>query len=433
MSHDVPWAARPGRELLGRSWPVAIAALSSAAMTLTGTAFVARAGDAEVAGVGVASAVMLAFTCFGASVLQGLELLVAHATGARRRDEVRHLREVGLLLAVVMGALIVVVVEIATPLTTTAAAPAIAAHAAVYLRIRALAAPLMLATIALRACRWGEAEVRTPMQAALIANLVNTVLDATLILGLDAGVAGAALAAVIASAVELLFLLGRRPLRLRWHAEPARALWRYGGTAGVQRQLEIGVFLVMTATVSRMPAAAAAAHQLVLQLACVAFLPVQALAQSASILTGHAIGAGRDDLVGTIAARALAIAAAYTAACALAVAIAPEAIAVALGAGRPQLAREAVALLPIAIVFVVADAANELARGILRGAGDVAYPALVGVIAAWTLTPLTTWTLGLELGYGPFAAWVGMCAELLVGASLLWARIAREHRPRRPR
>ena len=82
--------------------------------------------------------------------------------------------------------------------------------------------------------------------------------QALFILGLDAGVAGAALATVIAQTVELLALAWpvRRRLRaLRASRAAARAVLRQGLPTGVQFVVEVGAFLSLTAIVARMSSA----------------------------------------------------------------------------------------------------------------------------------------------------------------------------------
>jgi MATE family multidrug resistance protein len=80
-------------------------------------------------------------------------------------------------------------------------------------------------------------------------------------------------------------------------------------------------------------------------------------------------------------------------------------------------------LIRLSVVFLVADAASVIARAVLRGAGDVRYPAVVGVLTAWAMTPPTTWLLGLHFGWGAAGGWIGLSAEIILGAALFWRRL----------
>src|SRR5262249_26401100 len=93
----------------------------------------------------------------------------------------------------------------------------------------------------------------------------------------------------------------------------------------------------------------------------------------------------------------------------------------------PALAAVAIRLLRVAAVFLVFDAANMVARSVLRGAGDVRFAAIVGVVTSWALTPPLTWLLGYRLGLGAFGGWIGLCCEIVLGAAVLWWRLERRH------
>jgi len=411
------------------AWPIAVSTLSYSAMTLVSIGFVARVGDAEVAGVGLAGAISFGLLCFAIGVLRGLKTLVAQAIGAGRPDEADRYLGVGVLFALGLGVTAIVIAESLAPLLAALSHDrAVGQHAATYLRVRALAAPLLLTYVALRETRWGEGDTRAPMRASLSGNLVNFVLDVVLILGLGWGVLGAAVATVAGNAVELARLAW--PMRARlavvsWSRRHARALWQQGAATGLQFMLEVGAFLLLTLIIAQMSATDAAAHQLVLQLSHVSFLPAHALAEAASVLVGNAVGAARRDLVRPVAHRALALGAAYAALCTVAFVGFAGPIAVLIGGDRAELHAVTVTLIRISAVFLVADAASVIARGALRGAGDVVYSAVVGVVTSWVLTPPVAWLVGLQLGWGAPGGWLGLTAEIFVGAALLWRRLER--------
>jgi MATE family, multidrug efflux pump len=423
------WAERPGRELLRLSWPIAVSTLSYSAMTLVGSAFVARVGDAELAGVGLAGALSFGLLVFAIGVLRGLKTLVSQAVGAGRGDEADRYLGTGVLFALGLGVLATVLAECIAPFVHLLTKdPAAGRHAATYLRVRALAAPILLSYVALRETRWGEGDSKAPMRASITGNLVNFTLDVVLIVGLGWGVLGAAIATVAGNATELARLawpMRKRLAVVAWSSRHARALWQQGAATGLQFTLEVGAFLLLTAIIAQMSATDAAAHQLVLQLTHVSFLPAHALAEAASVMVGNAVGAARLSLVWPVARRALALGAVYTAICTVVFLVFGGSIAAVLGGGRDGLEATTITLIHISAVFLVADAAQVIARGVLRGAGDVVYPAMVGVLSSWALTPPMAYVLGLELGWGAAGGWLGLTAEIFIGAAILWRRISR--------
>ena len=192
----------------------------------------------------------------------------------------------------------------------------------------------------------------------------------------------------------------------------------------MQLTLEVGSFALLTAFVSRLSETQMAAHQIALQACQFSFLPAFAISEAASVMTGQAVGARRQALVLRVAGCALVAAGLYTGACSLAFACgAPLIVAGFTSSGA--LAAVTVRLLRVAALFQVSDGANIVGRAVLRGAGDVRFAAVVGVVTAWLMTPPLTWLLGWHAGLGALGGWLGLCGESVLGALLLWRRLRR--------
>lgn len=423
------WSDRPGRALLRLAWPITVSMVSFSAMTLASTAFVAHVGADELAGVGLAGVVGFALVCFGIGLLRGAKTLVSQAVGANRHDRIPELLGAAVVIALVLGVAATLAGQLISPLLEMLSASPRAGHfAAQYLGIRSLGAPLVLVYAALREARYGIGDTRAPMRASLAGNAVNIGLDVVLILVLDMGVRGAAFATIAGNATELAVLAW--PMRdqlkkLRWSRVAARDVWAQGVPNGLQFVMEVGSFLILTVLVARMSAVDAAAHQMVLHLVNVSFLPAHALAEAAAVLVGQAVGAGKDVLVPKVARRALAIGASYSTVVLVAYAILGSTIAHAMASGDAQLGDRATLLVYVGLAFLTADAANVIARGVLRGASDVRYAAIVGIATSWLTTPPLTWLLGMHAGLGVVGGWIGLAVEIFAGASLFWLRVYR--------
>jgi len=212
---------------------------------------------------------------------------------------------------------------------------------------------------------------------------------------------------------------------LRFSRRALRDIWSQGLPNGLQFVMEVGSFLLLTVLVARMSALDGAAHQLVLHLINVSFLPAHALAEAAAVLVGQAVGAGRDALVPRVARRALALGASYSTFCLVVYAVLGGIIASAMASGDRALAERSTTLLHVGLLFLVADAANVIARGVLRGASDVRYAAIVGIATSWLTTPPLAWLLGVYAGWGVVGGWIGLAIEIVVGAALFWLRVWR--------
>lgn len=423
------WVERPGRALLRLAWPITISMVSFSTMTLASTAFVAHLGADELAGVGLAGVIGFAFVCFGIGLLRGAKTLVSQAVGADRRDRIPSLLGSAVLLAFGLGVAALVAGQITAPfLASLTRSPRAGVFAAQYLAIRSFGAITVLLYAALRESRYGEGDSKSPMRASIAGNAVNIALDATLILGLHWGVRGAAVATLGGNLAELCVLAIPMRAQLRTMKVTRFALretWAQGMPNGLQFVMEVGAFLILTLLVARMPPIDAAAHQMVLHLINVSFLPAHALAEAAAVLVGQAVGAGRDELVPAVARRTLAIGAGYSTLCCVVFAAFGGVIVHALAAGDDSLGARGTTLLHVGLVFLIADASNVIARGVLRGAGDVRYAAVVGILTSWFTTPPLAYLFGVVMGYGVVGGWIGLAVEITVGAGLFWARVWR--------
>jgi multidrug resistance protein, MATE family len=427
---EIGWIDRPYTALLRLAWPIAVSMLSYAVMTLVGTLFVGRLGPSALGGVGLGGVAAFTLLCFGLGALRAVKVIVSQAVGAGQSGQLRAWVGAGIGFALVLGVLALALGPLlAHALSLLATGGESGRLASEYLLIRNLGSPLVLVSAALREVRYGLSDSRAPMRAAVAANLINIALDAWFIFGLDWGVKGVAWATVIAHAFELVLLVRAQRsagFGLRaFGAKELRRLWGLGWPLGVQFLLEVGAFATLVAILARISEVDLAAHQVALQLVHFSFLPALAIGEAASVLSGQAVGAGRDRLVHGVARRALWLAAGYTGFCALVLAVFAHPLAAAFSddAGVRSLSAR---LLYVAAAFNLFDGAAVVARGVLRGAGDVRYAALVGVLTAWVSTPPLTVLLGITLGLGALGGWLGLCAEIIVGALIMWHRLISE-------
>jgi MATE family multidrug resistance protein len=414
--------------LVRLAWPIAVSTLSYTVMTLVGTAFVGRLGPGALAGVGLGGIASFTLLVFALGLCRGVKILVSQAVGAGREREIGLYVGAGLMWAIGLG-----VIEAALGQLVSLWIPRLAASeeagrcAALYLRIRVLSAPILLVYVVLQEASYGRGNPRAPMIASLLANAVNVALDALFIFGLGWGVAGAAWSTVIAHSVEAatLSLSCTDLLRsMRGCTRRVRDVWRMGLPTALQFMVEVGAFAALSAMISRVSELDMAGHQIALHAIHFSFLPAFAVGEAASVMAGQAVGADRDDLVRQVARRALLVAGGYTALCTLIVALGGRSIAAVFTDDASVIAKAAT-LLAIASVFQIADAANIVARSVLRGTGDVRFAAVVGVVVAWAITPPLCWVLGIRLGWGAAGGWIGLCGEIMVGAGILWWRLSR--------
>ena len=430
-SSSLAWETRPTRALVRLSAPIVVSMLSYSAMTLVDTLFVARLGAAALAGVGLGGTIAFGLACFSIGLLRSVKIVVSQAVGRGEQREVPTIFGAGLLLALGLGAITALLGVVGAPLAHGLAGGGEAGEASsTYLLIRMLGTPLVLTYTALRETRYGLGDARSAMIASLLANVATAGLDALFIFGLDLGVAGAAWATNIACLIEMsiIALAQRRDgLRFAGARRYLRSLISLGVPSGLQYALEMGSFTVLGVMIARMGEAQMAAHQIAMQVLGIAFLPASAVAEGASVLAGQATGARQPKLVLPVAVRALGIACAWALLCGAVLLLGGPTLLLGFSTD-PALRALAMKLLAIGAVMQIFDAANMVARAVLRGKGDVRIPALVGIGTSWVATPPLAWFFGMRLEMGAVGGWIGLSAEILAGALFFWMRLLRRSR-----
>jgi len=177
-----------------------------------------------------------------------------------------------------------------------------------------------------------------------------------------------------------------------------------------------------------------AAHAIALQVASFAFMVPLGIAQAATVRVGRAAGAGDQAAVGRAGWTALA----------LGVGMMVMSSAVLVGLPRPiiglfldpaspgaeAVAQTAVTLLAVAALFQIADGAQVVLAGILRGLQDTRTPMLIAGIGYWGIG------LPLAAALAPRGAapgiWIGLVAGLFAAAGLLLTRWLSWRRNGRP-
>ncbi len=425
------WEDRIGAHMVTLAWPIAVSMLSYATMSFVDTLFVSHMGTAELAGVGLATIACFTIVCFPIGFLRGAKVTISQSIGAGDLPQAHRQASAARVVALGIGFGMAIAGVLLAPLLSHLTETAASAEAATtYARIRLLGCPALFSYVALRESEYGFGRPKGPMRATLVSNAVNIGLDALFVWGLDMGVAGVAFATLAAHVTEICVLAwitrrhraGRQSLRFDALRREFRLLREVGLPTGAQALIEVGAFATVTAMLANAGDAELAAHQIGIQVIHLTLLPPMASADAASVLSGNAAGASRFDLVPRVAVRAMMLGGTYAALASIALLLFSAPIA-SIFTEDPALIRTASMVLVFAGIFQVADVANVVAREVLRGAGDVRYAAIVGITAAWTVTPPLAYFLGVRAGYGAVGAWAGLCVEVFVVAGVFWARL----------
>ena len=184
-----------------------VANLTTPLIGIVSTTAIGRLGDATLlGGVAMASVIFDCLFWLFAFLRMSTVAFTAQTLGKNETQELRALLVRGLIVAgLIGGGLILLRIPLATALLGAIGGSAGATRAAkVYFTIRIWSAPFALANYVVLGWLIGQARARLALGVQMTINLVNMAATALLVLVLDAGIAGAAIAAVVAEATGLL-------------------------------------------------------------------------------------------------------------------------------------------------------------------------------------------------------------------------------------
>ncbi len=170
------------------------------------TIAIGHLGDAAaLGGVAVASVIFDCLFWLFAFLRAGTLAFTAQALGAGDAPEIRGQLVRGLALATLIGGgLVLLQIPLAAALLGSIGGSAAVRRAAqTYIGIRIWSAPLALANYVIMGWLIGQAHARLALAVQIAINLINMAVTTLLVLGMNQGIGGAALAAVVAEASGL--------------------------------------------------------------------------------------------------------------------------------------------------------------------------------------------------------------------------------------
>ncbi len=189
------------RDVLYIAWPIILSNISTPLLGLVDTAVIGNLGDPALIGAIAVGALIFNFLFWGFGFLRmGTTGLVAQARGAGDTTEIKASLYRALLLGIGIGLGLVLLQQ---PLAGLAfslidGSNAVEGAALTYFQIRIWAAPCSLAYLALLGLLLGQQRTDMILGLQLLLNGTNIILDFVFVVGFGWGVAGIAVATVIA-------------------------------------------------------------------------------------------------------------------------------------------------------------------------------------------------------------------------------------------
>ena len=440
---DTPWRDE-ARAMLTLAWPIILTNLSMSAIGATDVLMVGWLGPHELAAASLGFNLSMLFAIFGMGLGMAASPLMASEIGRRRssvRDIRRTFRQALWLTATVSVPMLLILWHSGAILLALGQDAALAATAQDYVRAYMWSIPLFLCTLAIRNFLSALEQPLWSLIIGVAGVLANIGFNYVLIfgkLGLPAlGVVGAGIGSVLTNALMfglMIIVVSRHPRFRRYHLFgrwwrsdwPRYAkLWALGLPIGLSLALEGGVFSAAVMLMGWISTDAVAAHAVALQIASLTFMVPMGLAQAVTVRVG--IGHGRRDAdhIRRAGWTGFVMGTGFMAAMALFLLLFPELL-VGLFIDRANPANAAVAALAVsflmvAALFQVADGAQVIGQGMLRGLQDTLVPMLFALFGYWVIGIGVGAWLAFGLGWGGVGIWTGLATGLsIVAVLMLW-------------
>jgi putative MATE family efflux protein len=418
------------REIARLAIPAFGALVAEPVYVLVDTAVVGHLGTPQLAGLAVASTVLLTLYAVFIFLAYGTTAAVSRLLGAGDEREAAHQAVQSMWLALVVGIVVAVVGAVFSgPLVGLLGAEgAVRTNALAYLRISLLGVPAMLLVLAGTGYLRGLQDTRTPLVVAVGTGLLNLVLEVALIYGLDQGIGASALSTVFAQAVAAAVYVRQvgRAARaqgadMRPHPASLVSLARVGRDLLVRTAALRAALVVATAVATRLGPTDVAAHQIAFEIWSFLALVLDAIAIAGQAMVGRALGAG-EGIEARAAGRRM-IEWGVASGVALGVLVA------ALSPALPHLFSDDAAVIALGgflLLWVAAlqpvNAVAFVLDGVLIGAGDMRFLAWAMVLAAAVFVPAALAVLALGLGIGWL--WAALGLLMVTRAATLGMRFA---------
>ncbi|WP_405374154.1 MULTISPECIES: MATE family efflux transporter [unclassified Microbacterium] len=405
------------RDILRLAVPALGALVAEPLFLIVDAAMIGHLGVVPLAGLGIAGAVLQTIVGLMVFLAYSTTPAVARRFGAGDKSSAVSVGIDGLWLALGLGAVLAVAGSLATPVLIGLFSPAsdVAEQAEAYLGLSMWGLPAMLIVFAATGLLRGMQDTVTPLWIAGLGFAANALLNWLFIYGFGWGIAGSAAGTVVAQwgmVAAYVVVIGRLARRhaasVLPHREGVRGSARSGGWLFLRTVSLRVAFLATVAVATNLGTPELAGWQVAFTIFSTAAFALDALAIAAQALIGRGLGEGDEPFVrrvlgrtvawgawfgvivgGVIAALSGVIGLAFTGEPALAALIQPALLVLALAQ-------------PICGVVFVLD-------GVLMGAGDAKYLAIVGALTLVPYVPALAVVAALQPAGAAGLAWLAAC------------------------
>jgi MATE family multidrug resistance protein len=425
------------RRTVALALPVMLARAGLVVMITVDTVMVGQAGGEELAHYAIAFAPQMLLLSVGFGLLVGAVVLTAQADGAGRLPLCGRIWRLAMLVAGLIGLIDAAILAHGEwLLRLLGQEPGIAIAGGKVLLMWAIGMPGIMLYVATSGFLEGISRPRPGMVVTILANVANAGLNWLMIYGhwgLPAmGAEGAVLATSITRWVMFL-VLAAYAMTMRDHARfgvwaPLKGTFgqigpmlKIGTPLALSVAFEAAAFMAAATFAGWLGETSLAAYQIALNFNALIYMLALGLSTATAVRVANAYG--RRDPIGLARAGWVGTGLVFPSmfGATILLTLAPNWV-VSLYSGDPDVARLALRLMTITAWLILADGAQGVLTGAVRGAADITIPTLIAGLSFWAVgVPLCYW-LAFEAGWGTVGLIWGLFVSLVVAMTLLALR-----------
>ena len=427
------------REVARMAGPIVLGALSFTIMQFVDQIMVARLGADALAAVGSSGLWAYTLSALILGIVACVSTFASQSYGRGDLPSASRFAWQGIYLS--LGAVLISLIlwPLSTPLFTSMQHTAeVTRLELIYFKLRLIGYVFFAWQATLSSFFQAIGRPSIPMYIAIVANIMNVVLDYGLIFGhfgLPAwGIGGAAIATVLSMAVQCALLqyvfmsksLDREyKTRSTFAFDPTRIrdLFRIGWPSGMASLLDVANWAIFTSyIVGRLGTVQLAGQTAAINFMQLSFIPVIGLSFATTALVGQWIGRGNIPIAKARAITAMKMGAVSMLLSGTIMALAGGPLIRVFFSADPEVVSVGRNLLILAAIFAAFDAIGIVAMGALRGAGDTRWVMVMTFFATYFFSLPLAFFLAWPMGWGAEGAWIGATIYIIFLSFMLYWR-----------
>lgn len=432
------------RTLFNLMWPILITQVAQAGFGLIDTVMAGRLSPTDLAVVAVGVGLWLPVVLFMAGVMIATTPLVAKAKGAGQSSQVPWITQQALYLALLLGLVGFVVLQLAPLSFDLLDVPAhLQAKAGFFLHAIAFGMPAVTLYATLRGYTEALGHPRPVTVISLLGLMgiiplnyvfMNGLLGLPKLGGAGCGIATACIQwlMLIVLVIYLHYAKTYQQIKIfqrfsRFNRAMVQRIFKLGAPIGMAIFFEVSLFSIAAIILSPLGEVVVSAHQIALSVTSVFFMLPLALGMALTIRVGQLYGEQNWTALRQVQRLGFLFATLMACSTMLIMWLFRQQI-TAFYSTDLQVQTAATSLLFFALIYQLSDAWQVAAAGCLRGMQDTQGPMWITLLSYWGIALPLGILLSRVLPYGAAGFWTGLVIGLTIAAILLGIRLRQQQR-----